>query len=60
MQIFGKEIHKPAYDGYDSDFVSEEASIIKEKFQHYLDQTKVLEKSAQIAVENILKAFLPI
>jgi len=60
MQIFGKDIHKEAYDGYDSDFVSEEADYDPKKFQHYLNQIKVLEPSAQKAVENILKAFLPI
>lgn len=60
MQIFGKEIHKEAYDGYDSDFVSEEANYDSEKFQHYLNQIKVLDISAQRAVENILKAFLPL
>ncbi|WP_010232631.1 BLUF domain-containing protein, partial [Gillisia marina] len=60
MQIFGKDIHKEAYDGYDSDFVSEQADYDPEKFQHYLNQIKVLEISAQAAVKNILKAFLPI
>lgn len=60
MQIFGKDIHKEAYDGYESDFVSEEADYDPEKFQHYLDQIKVLDKTAQKAVENILKAFLPL
>ncbi len=60
MQIFGKDIHKEAYDGYDSDFVSEKADYDPEKFQHYLNQMKVLEVSAQAAVRNILKAFLPI
>ena len=60
IQIFGKDIHRPAYDGYASDFVSEEASYDPKKFQHYLNQIKVLEPSAQKAVENILKAFLPI
>ncbi len=59
-QIFGKEIHKEAYDGYDSDFVSDEADYDPEKFQHYLNQIKVLDKSTQKAVENILMAFLPI
>tara|TARA_R100000935_G_scaffold55294_1_gene85095 strand:+ start:546 stop:950 length:405 start_codon:yes stop_codon:yes gene_type:complete len=59
IQIFGKDIHKEAYDGYASDFVLDSADYDQEKFQHYLNQTKVLEKSAQIAVENILKAFLP-
>jgi len=60
MQIFGKEIYKDAYDGYDSDFVAEEENIDTSRFQHYLDQVKVLDKSAQNAVENILKAFLPL
>tara|TARA_R100001369_G_scaffold21881_4_gene39787 strand:+ start:37350 stop:37754 length:405 start_codon:yes stop_codon:yes gene_type:complete len=59
-QIFGKEIHKEAYDGYDSDFVSDEADYDPEKFQHYLNQIKVLDNSTQKAVENILMAFLPI
>lgn len=60
IQIFGKDIHKEAYDGYDSDFVSEDANYDPDKFQHYLDQIKVLDSSAQKAVENILKAFLPV
>lgn len=59
IQIFGKEIHKEAYDGYDSDYVSEDSDIDPEQFQHYLNQIKVLDKNTQKAVENILKAFLP-
>jgi len=35
----------------------EEANIDPKQFQHYLDQTKVLEKSTQKAVKKILKAF---
>ena len=60
IQIFGKEIHKKAYDGYDSDYVSEDSDIDPEQFQHYLNQIKVLDNNTQKAVENILKAFLPI
>lgn len=60
MQILGKDIHKPAYDGFESDFVSEESYYDPEKFHEYLNQIKVLEPSAQLAVKNILKAFLPI
>ncbi len=59
IQIFGKEIHKEAYDGYDSDYVSEDSDIDQEQFQHYLNQIKVLDNNTQKAVENILKAFLP-
>ncbi len=58
MQIFGKDIHKDAYDGYDSDFISNYAEYDPEKFQHYLDQIKVLDFAAQKAVEKILKVFL--
>ena len=58
LQIFGKDIHKEAYDGYTSDFVSEVAEYDQEKFQHYLNHIKVLDKTSQIVVENIIKAFL--
>ncbi|WP_232224010.1 BLUF domain-containing protein [Gillisia sp. CAL575] len=60
MQIFGKDIHKDAYDGYVSDCVSDQSDYEPEKFQHYLNHIKVLDKTAQKAVENILKVFLPI
>lgn len=59
MQIFGKEIHKEAYDGYASDFVSEEAHYDPNRFQHYLNHIKVLDNSTQKAVENMLKVFIP-
>ncbi|RKS43466.1 FAD-dependent sensor of blue light [Gillisia mitskevichiae] len=58
LQIFGKDIHREAYDGYEADFVSDEAYFDPEKFQHYLNQIKVLDNPSQKAVENILKAFL--
>ncbi len=60
LQIFGKEIYKDAYNGYESDFVADDSFYDPEKFQDYLNQIKVLEPSAQLAVKNILKAFLPI
>lgn len=59
IQIFGKEINNESFDGYESDFISENTEIDQEKMQHYIDYIKVLDKPTQKAVENILRAFIP-
>lgn len=58
IQIVGKEIHNEAYNGYEADFISEGSYINPEKFQHYLNYLKVLDKPTQVAVKNMLKAFV--
>lgn len=58
IQIVGKEIHNEAYDGYESDFISEGSYINPDKFQHYLNYLKVLDKPTQVAVKNMLKVFV--
>ena len=58
IQIFGKEIHREAYDGYKADFISENADYDPKKFKSYLKQIEVLDDSTQKAVKNMLKAFI--
>ncbi|SHG03460.1 Sensors of blue-light using FAD [Salegentibacter echinorum] len=58
IKIISKEIHKEAYDGYEADFISENSYVNPEKFQDYLNYLKVLDKPTQVAVENMLKAFI--
>lgn len=58
IQIFGKEIHKEAYDGYKSDFIYSNADYNSKKFETYLEQIEVLDDSTQKAVKNMLKVFI--
>ncbi|MGB8703808.1 MAG: BLUF domain-containing protein [Gillisia sp.] len=58
IQIFGKDIHKESYDGYEAAFVSEGACFDSEKFHEYLKHLQVLDKPSQLAVKNMLKAFV--
>ena len=58
IKIFEKEINKEAYDGYESDFISEETRYASSKLDHYLDYIKVLDQPSQMVVKNMLKAFI--
>ncbi|MFN4761503.1 BLUF domain-containing protein [Gillisia sp. Q332] len=58
LQIFGKEIHKKAYDGYKADFIAAREHYDPEKMECYMKQMEVLEESTQKAVKNMLKAFI--
>ncbi|MDT0641651.1 BLUF domain-containing protein [Zunongwangia sp. F363] len=58
IRIFGREINKESFDGYDVDFVSEETKYKEEILQGYLDHIKVLDESCQRVVKGILKTFI--
>lgn len=58
LQIFGKEIHREAYDGYKADFISANADYDPKKFESYLKQIEVLDDPTRKAVKNMLKAFI--
>jgi len=60
QQIFGEEINKGAYDLYATNFISDEVKYDTDQFEHYLNQTSVLGKNAQKAVENILRVFIKV
>ncbi len=58
MQLFGKAIHKEAFDGYKADFISGNAAYDQEKFKSYLKQIEMLDDSTQKAVKNMIKVFI--
>ncbi|MFO8147542.1 MAG: BLUF domain-containing protein [Bacteroidota bacterium] len=58
LQIFAKEIHREAYDGYKADFISANADYDPKKFESYLKQIEVLDDPTQKAIKNMLKAFI--
>ena len=58
LQIFGKEIHRDAYDGYKADFIATHEHYDPKKIEGYMKQMEVLEESTQKAVKNMLKAFI--
>lgn len=58
LQIFGKEIHRDAYDGYKADFIAANEHYDPKKMDCYMKQMEVLEESTQKAVKNMLKAFI--
>lgn len=58
IKIFEKEIHREAYDGYDSEFLSENTKHQSAKLDHYVNHIKVLDISSQAVVKNMLKAFI--
>ncbi len=58
IQIFGKSIHKEAYDGFKSDFIYSNAHYDPKKFKTYLEQIEVLDDATQKAVKNMLKVFI--
>lgn len=58
LQIFGKEIHREAYDGYKADFISSKTHYDPKQIECYMKQMEVLDDSAQKALKNMLKAFV--
>lgn len=58
IKILGIPIHKDSYDGYKSDLVNASARFSQSKFQTYAHYVDVLDKPKQMAVKNILKAFI--
>ena len=58
IKIFEREIHKEAFDGYISDFVSENTQYKRKTVENYINHIKVLDESTQKAVINILGHFI--
>ncbi|MCP9198465.1 BLUF domain-containing protein [Gramella sp. GC03-9] len=58
IQLFKKPIKKESFDGYKSDFISEDARYNISRLQNYQHYIEVLDKPTQKAVSNILRAFL--
>ena len=58
IKLFGKEIKKESFDGYKSDFISEDARYSSARLQNYEHYLEVLDKPTKNAVANILKAFI--
>ncbi|MCF4102361.1 BLUF domain-containing protein [Gillisia sp. M10.2A] len=58
IKIFEREIHKEAFDGYISDFISENTQYKRKTVENYINHIKVLDESTQKAVINILGHFI--
>ena len=58
IKLFGKEINKESFDGYKSDFISEDARYSSARLKNYEHYLEVLDKPTKNAVANILKAFI--
>ena len=58
IKVFGKEISKDSFDGYKSDFISEDTRYSSERLQNYKLYLEILDKPTKNAVANILKAFI--
>jgi len=58
IKLFQKPIHKEAFDGYKSDFISEDAKYNSARLNDYEKYIEVLDEPLQRAVSNILKAFI--
>lgn len=58
IKLFEKPIHKPAFDGYRSDYVTENTKFNSAKLRDYHRHVEVLDTKTQQAVENVLRAFI--
>lgn len=58
IKLFEKPIKQEAYDGYKSDFISEDRRYSTSTFKYYENYIEVLDGPSQQAVSNILKAFI--
>jgi len=58
IKLFQKRIHKESFDGYKSDFISEDTRYNSERLNNYEKYIEVLDEPLQRAVSNILKAFI--
>jgi len=58
IKLFQKPIHKKSFDGYKSDFISEDAKYNSARLNNYEKYIEVLDEPLQRAVSNILKAFI--
>lgn len=58
IKIFGKCIDKPSYDGYKSDFISENSRYDISRLKNYQHYIEILDKPTQQAIRPILEAFI--
>lgn len=58
IKLFEKPIKQEVYDGYKSDFISEDRRYSTSTFKYYENYIEVLDGPSQQAVSNILKAFI--
>ena len=58
IKLFERPIHKDAFDGYKSDFISADARYDISRLRNYQHYIEILDKPTKKAVSNILKAFL--
>ncbi|CAL65363.1 BLUF domain-containing protein [Christiangramia forsetii] len=58
IKLFQKPIHNESFDGYKSDFISEDAKYNSARLNNYEKYIEVLDEPLQRAVSNILKAFI--
>ncbi|MDR5589550.1 BLUF domain-containing protein [Christiangramia sp. SM2212] len=58
IKLFEKTIQNEAYDGYKSDFISEDARYGRSDFKYYQHYLEVLDKPAKQATSQILRAFI--
>jgi hypothetical protein len=58
IQVLGKEIEQGAYDGYESDIITNDKKHKEDLLHDYLDQVKGLDPHIQQTVRNILSVFI--
>ena len=58
IRLFEKPIENESFDGYKSDFISENARYDMSRLKDYQHYIEILDKPTKKAVSNILKAFL--
>lgn len=58
IKLFETSIHKPSFDGYKSDFITETTKFDPVKIQDYRHHLEVLDSGTKQAVESVLKAFI--
>lgn len=58
IQILGKEIEHGAYDGYESDIITNDKKCKERLLHDYLNQVKGLDPPIPQTVRNILSVFI--
>ncbi|MCM8569030.1 BLUF domain-containing protein [Gramella jeungdoensis] len=58
IKLFEKPIYKPAFDGYISDYVTENTKYNPAKLKDYHLHLEVLDSKTRHAVNNVLRAFI--
>ena len=58
IQVLGKNISHGAYDGFETDIVTEGKKYSKSQFEEYLMPLQGMDEKTQSLVENILEVFI--